>query len=158
MEIFRSLIRQLAEQVDVIPEEIIALRARRQGQQQTLTSQELIQIFRLIGYRFGKVSLIIDAVDECHEIAKLISMIKSLESGWKNGSLTSLRVLLTGRSLETLEQMLKPDDTLEVVAEEIDVKSYLEWRVEGSEMLNELVSGQMRMDIVDKVANHANGL
>ena len=137
--LLRSLLAQLVKQTSRLPEALGRLRAEkfcdtRYGtrlamQAESVAQPSLLELSNVLYdsmQEFDHVYVILDALDECVERQKLLSIIQRLLSS----KTCKIHILVTSRSDADLEEHLTPATTARILVEsnviEPDIRSYIQ--------------------------------
>lgn len=138
--LLRSLVAQLVEQTARLPKALAQLRRRKFFKERKPTpgrpmqgdyvpqpsSLELSNTFRESMLDFDHIYVILDALDECVERQKLLSLVQRL----LNPKTSNIHILVTSRSDADLEKHLTPIVTAQTLVEsslvEPDILSYIQ--------------------------------
>ncbi|KAH8623087.1 hypothetical protein IG631_22244 [Alternaria alternata] len=99
----RSLIRQLLQRSDIIPEDVEELFAFCKDGLQQPTVHALLEVAPQIIRQFTHVYIVLDALDECTRRQELMDMLETL-AGWQ---LDNVHLLMTGRKERDIEMSLE---------------------------------------------------
>ncbi|PHH65759.1 hypothetical protein CDD81_1486 [Ophiocordyceps australis] len=154
LEIWSSVIRQLAEQFDPLPDQVIAFRDRFIGKRCYPTEDDMILLVISLSKLFKKVFVFIDALDECPEENRehFIQTAVRLES--------CIRLFITSRHSVVLENRFSNMQRINLTAHKEDIRAYLQGRLEQNSRLRSLdtqVAG-LKAQIVEKLLEQANGM
>ena len=156
--ILQTLLRQLLEQTSGIPSEIQELYNAGRDGSETMTIQQVVDLFCLASNYFSAVYVVVDALDELLDFTKLISAFRMLESLGKYPTKPIFRILISSRPLTTIRDLMKGSDELEIVAVEPDVHRYIGWRIKQNEDLDQLVSSNLGKTIETEITRKASGM
>jgi ankyrin repeat domain-containing protein 50 len=151
-----SLLRQLVERHDNIPDEVQELYASRLALKTRPGLMDYSKILQLIAAKYSKVFLVIDALDESNESHGTRSgLIKEIRKLPRN-----LHFLCTSRHIPDIEQQFGGSICQEVRASDIDVERYLVERIEQSARLNRHVTADPSLlnAITSNVVVKADGM
>jgi hypothetical protein len=104
---------------------------------------------------FSKLFIVIDAVDECSDAKVLVRLFKELAK-----LRPILRLLVTGRpNIRTVEAVYPDCTLLRIKANEEDIRSYLDGRINESEVLKSYLDEDFNETVVeDKIIESADGM
>lgn len=148
-----SILRQLTQGLDSIPENIIALHAKHKANGTRPSFNEISKALRSIMSRLAWVFIVIDALDECNTSA--ISPI--LDEFFDIQLTTRLNILATSRFLPEIMARFQDRPTQEIRATNPDVMIYLNANLKK---LPAFVSRnqQLQQEIVKKITAAADGM
>ena len=132
-DLLRSLIWQFSQRYDDLPAALQSLydQCGRAGIQPSLKSLHSTLLLILDSFRDAYV--IVDALDECADRAKLLNWVKEI-TRWKVGK---LHLLLTSRQERDIEVKLQPLGPVSICLEgegvDLDIAMYLDRKLEDDE-------------------------
>jgi hypothetical protein len=119
-----SLLKQLAMGQSSLPESVKSLYDRHKDRKTRPSLDEISRALRFVVTPYSRVFLIIDALDECQASdgcrSKLLSKIFSLQAE------TGINFLATSRSIPDIEKEFMGYPSLDIIASDEDVHSYLD--------------------------------
>jgi hypothetical protein len=125
---------------------------KRQGTRPTL--QEFTKEFQLRTKRYSRVFIVIDALDECLERdrAYLITQLQALSS--------TVSLMVTSRPLTSIKRLFKGATSLNICADDEDVRRYIAGRINRDSRLGVLLQGNSALQdtVVDKIIAKAGGM
>ncbi|KIX09816.1 uncharacterized protein Z518_00897 [Rhinocladiella mackenziei CBS 650.93] len=147
-----GLLRQLSQVPPVIPIHVKRLYDRHEMRQSHPSVDELSNALEVVVAQFDRVFVIIDALDECHEIARasLVARLSSLQTR------CGVCFLVTSRCSDALAG-LERYERLEIRAKTADICAYLQ---ESVTLLPDFVTGDTNLleDVKTQVSNAADGM
>lgn len=152
--ILSILLKQLLQDLEDIPPELLSLYERHRDRNTSLTIDEISQALSAMIEDHEEVFCIIDALDECNEDLRW-QLIERLETlGPK------LRVLIMSRYLDSIAEELKVYERFEIRANKADLELFIEHQVRRNRNLRNVVekSPSMRDDIKQEVYNTAEDM
>jgi Cdc6-like AAA superfamily ATPase len=148
-----SIVRQLAQGLSPLPEIIESLHEKHRIKGTRPSVHEISIALRFIIGRFSRLFIIVDALDECHNltISQLLNVIFDLQAT------ENLNFLATSRFIPDIVTMFQNMPTLEIRAAKVDVMEYL---VSNLHKLPLFVSRdpQLQQDIVTSITNSVDGM
>jgi len=151
-----SLLRQLVELKEEIPEVILESYKQRQKRKLRLKAHEYVDLLHSVATSFSRVFIVVDALDECDEAngsrGRLISDLEGLPP--------TVQVLHTSRFLPDLERRFVAACQVEIQASDEDVRTYLRNRIEQEGRLSKHVQADASLgdDIVAAIAGKVKGM
>lgn len=106
--------------------------------------------------RFSNVFIVVDALDECSEHDGVrdtfLAQLRSL--------LPNVRLLVTSRHIASLDQAFDASTRLEIRANDEDVATYLQLRIEEQALLRSHIKADpnLKDTIIDTIIDKANGM
>jgi hypothetical protein len=149
--LLRSLAKQVASRIVVIPEDLVSLYKAAQMEGLTSSLDDLTNLLTCLCQRFADVFVVIDGLDENLHRHKLIPILKKLEDA-------AVRVFVTSRRLPDLQEAFGKRLNLEIKAAASDVKKYVASRFDEIDEIDTLTFRQIWEDVADKIVCHANGM
>ncbi|KAL8967442.1 MAG: hypothetical protein Q9197_005429 [Variospora fuerteventurae] len=141
--ILSSLLKQLLQDSDEIPSDLISLFERHRDRNTSPTIDEISQALSTVIDTQKEVFCIIDALDECNDDLRW-ALIEKLETlGPK------LRVLITSRYLDSIAEELEDYQRFEIRANKADIELFIDYQVRRNRNLRKIVekSPSLRDDI-----------
>ncbi|KAL8800854.1 MAG: hypothetical protein Q9182_004874 [Xanthomendoza sp. 2 TL-2023] len=151
-----NLLGQLAVQSPAFPEDIKSCYKQHSHDGTRPTLSDLSQLLASQVQVFGKVFILIDALDECPDHdgtrASLLSKLHALPA--------STKLMVTSRDLPSIANLFKDDLRLDVRAREEDIKLFIESQMEQRRELNDLLENRddLRSMIVKTIVETSNGM
>jgi hypothetical protein len=139
-----SLLGQLVRQGDQITPEIKSTyKAYKSGDMQP-TPDEYLRMLKSQIKLFSKAFVVVDALDEC---------LNDSETNTQNDFLKALRqlphkahILFTSRPDISIGKKIQPNAKLEIRANPIDLRKYLEYRIQDREVLRDFIKKGEKKD------------
>ncbi|KAJ6260361.1 hypothetical protein Dda_4587 [Drechslerella dactyloides] len=154
-----NLLRQLLHSNSHIPETIVNLYRRYSERKTKLTRQELLRLLHDQFRSFSEVYLIIDALDEIpkegDERDKLVDDLHDFRRFHEN-----IHILVTSRKLASIEADFNGESSLEIRANEDDIKKYVENGIAGSGSLKLLIQSDpcLQDQIIRRITETTQGM
>jgi hypothetical protein len=153
--ILSSVARQLAEKrpgLEILPK----LYKEHNNGSSKLLFEELRTILLALCGVYDQVYIIIDALDECplaEERTLVLDTVRRMPQ-------LSGRTLITSRpNFEDINSALVADPQIEIIARDVDIKSYLGHRIrENPAFLKRIAKDDLEEQIVDEITNRARGM
>jgi hypothetical protein len=127
----QSLISQLAQQSVKIPGILEMLCSSYENGQRQLSPYALLDMLQEIIPQFPQVYIVLDALDECIDRAKLTSILESI-TGWQFDGLHLLVTSRKERDIESLLECLAEDSNIICLQSELvdqDIRRYVHQRL-----------------------------
>ncbi|WEW56343.1 hypothetical protein PRK78_001786 [Emydomyces testavorans] len=146
-----SLLRQLVQEFEPLPCELVGLYEQHRGRNTMPSLAEITEVLKSTFDNFDEVFLVLDGLDECNEGLRW-DLIDQLE---KFGS--KLRLLVTSRYLNAIDEELANFDRFEIKANRADIELFIDYQIKKNRNLRRLVlkSPNLRADIKDAVVKTA---
>ncbi len=152
--IFSSLLKQLLQDSEDIPPNLLSLYERHRDRNTSPTVDEISQALSAMIESHEEVFCIIDALDECNEDLRweLVEKLEDLGS--------KLRVLITSRYLDSIAEELQDYQRFEIRANKADIELFIEHQIRRNRNLRKIVekSPSLRIDIKQGVFNTAENM
>ena len=151
-----SLIRQLIDRGSSFPDELRSLYNRNRNQARRPSRSELLELLSNVASAFSSLFIVIDALDECDNNDGTRSM---LTSGLMK-TLPDARFLYTSRRLRDIEHSFAGCSQLEIRANGLDVRRYIESRISDEPRLAKHTTADPRLlrQILDTVVQRSDGM
>ena len=152
--ILSSLLKQLLQDSEDIPPDILSLYERHRDRKTSPKIDEISQALSTMIQSHEEVFCIIDALDECNEDLRW-ELVEKLETlGPK------LRVLVTSRYLDSIAEELEEYHRFEIKANKADIELFIEHQIRRNRNLRKIVekSPSLRDDIKKGVFNTAENM
>lgn len=106
---------------------------------------------------YTHVFIVLDALDECFPEQIQVDLLENILS---LATTPNVKVMVTSRSIPSIESAIRPDVTLEITAMERDIKSYVEARIHSNSTLKRLImkAPPMEEKVVQAVVENAQGM
>ena len=151
-ELLACLLQQLVQQLHILPDAIIQLYDHHIPR---LTKPSLVELSNVLGLlisEFPKTFVIVDALDECTEGTRssFLAEMRKL--------LPKIHLLITSRP--HIELDLPGLMRLKIRANDGDITSFLNARIDGERRLNSLVKGDLTLqrEIIAKILDRSQGM
>ena len=152
--ILGSVIRQLAQGLQNIPNPLIELYQRHAEKGTTPSFGEFKDVFLAVVDEFDEFYLVIDGLDECEEQLRwdLIDELMPLKP--------KLRLLITSRYIETIAEELAELDQFEIKANPGDIELFIDHQLQRNRHLRSMVqrSQKLRQDIKETIIKTAENM
>ncbi|PQE08909.1 hypothetical protein CJF32_00002717 [Rutstroemia sp. NJR-2017a WRK4] len=147
--ILSSVARQLAEKrpgLEILPK----LYKEHNDGSSKLLFEELRTILLALCGLYDQVYIIVDALDECPLAEERTLVLDTL----------SVRTLITSRpNFEDIKSALVADPQIEIIARDVDIKSYLRHRIGGNTtFLKRIAKDDLEEQIIDEITNRSCGI
>ena len=153
--VIASLLRQLLERSGSIPEETKCVLEKNASKQTHSSLEEYFKLLKAQIARFSRVYVIVDALDECSEQ-------KGNRSDFMVGLQTiapAIRLLVTSRSVGSIQEYMSSACHIEVRANDEDIKAYLVAQIERHNRLAKFCQDlELKKSIIDGVTSKARGM
>lgn len=152
--ILSSLLKQLLQDSEDIPPDILSLYERHRDRKTSPKIDEISQALSTMIQSHEEVFCIIDALDECNEDLRweLVDKLETLGP--------KLRVLVTSRYLDSIAEELEVYQRFEIKANKADIELFIEHQIRRNRNLRKIVekSPSLRDDIKKGVFNTAENM
>lgn len=156
--VLASLLRQLVEQDDSIPDDIMNQYHSYSQKGKRLSLQESLKLLLCVIPRFHRIHVVIDALDECStDAANRDQFLDSIEKIL----LDNVRVLFTSRDSVTETISRFPDaGRLDIRANDDDVRTFLAARIdENTRLVSHMKKDpSLRETMLSIITEKANGM
>lgn len=149
--LLQSLAKQVAAQVDVLPEDLVSLRKAAQTKGERPSLDALTRLLVSLCRPFTDSFIVIDALDENTQKHKLVPVFKQLQQA-------QIKVFVTSRHLPELQKAFGKGSNLEIKATASDVHKYVTSRFDEVDEFDALTFGRIRAEIAEKIVQHTNGM
>ena len=148
------MLHQLVLQKAILHKELITLYKGHSRNKTKPTLSEYTKLLQAAVDCFSKVRIIIDALDECPEADQARQIL--LE---EIGKLGGVSVLVTSRNIP-IESELQSATGLNVRADDLDIKNYLEDRMSRSDRLKKFAKKDLNLynSIINTILEKAKGM
>ncbi|PQE04200.1 hypothetical protein CJF31_00002116 [Rutstroemia sp. NJR-2017a BVV2] len=121
-----------------------------------LLFEELRTILVALCGAYDQVYILVDALDECPLTEERTLVLDTL----KRIPQLSVRTLITSRpNFEDINSALVADPQIEIIARDVDIKSYLRHRIRGNPaFLKRIAKDDLEEQIIDEITNRACGM
>lgn len=156
VNILASLVKQLACQIQYLPEEIEDLHERLESQQKRPTVDELYHILLVVIKSFNQTFVVCDALDECDpktQRKELLPLFHRMENDGVN-------LFLTSREYpEDIQESLHNSAKVRIWAKEEDIARYIKQKIEENPRVKRLVEQENCKDrIISELTASAKGM
>jgi len=151
-----SLLQQLIQRHLVVPSKVRTLYEQHVSKRTRPTLAECSELLLSELTSYPRAFIIVDALDECNETngtrSSLIAELQRLPS--------TTNLLITSRHVPNIESELNQPRRLEIRASDMDVRTYLEDRIERESRLKRLVQEDpsLRNTIIDTIVEKVQGM
>ncbi|ORY61624.1 ankyrin repeat-containing domain protein [Pseudomassariella vexata] len=149
-----SIVRQLAEQCRLIPEEVKTFWESFTTRRTHPKNNDRLSLIKTMSERFNRIYIFIDALDECQEKtrSRFLRMASELEP--------FARLFITSRPYIDLNDSFDKLCRLEIAANGSDIEVCLENMIEAEHKMRSHVKRdkQLRQDVIRTVVERANGM
>ena len=153
VKIAATILRQLVQQHSSIPSTVAALYERYAGLGKRASLDEIVRALQVVISDYTQIYLVIDGLDEYPKYIgfHLLSVCRQLQSTGP------VRLMVTSRPESEILQHFKAVPTLEIRAESSDLSPYVADQISRLPR-NELLSDELRREIVHRISTRAGGL
>jgi Cdc6-like AAA superfamily ATPase len=154
-KLLASLLKQLLERQQNIPEALAVLHRRWRNVKTEPTIKELLTSLQLVLNSLMRAFIVIDALDECQTSdgcrSAFLSILLSLQSSHK------INVLATSRFTPDMSELFVGHETLEILARDGDVQTYI---AENISQLPRFVARNesLKQHIITKIVESIDGM
>ena len=148
-----AILRQLANQCDVLPASVIDLYDSHQTNDVPLRFEEISSALTDVLGKFPRVFLIVDALDECLESTRKELLTRLFEQQGKSG----MKLLATSRLTSNFRKQFGGCEELKIKADPQDVKDVLDILIEKSDSLVK-TDVELRKRVIDNIAVAVDGM
>lgn len=153
-ELVASLLKQFVQDHPVISEWVVSLYDKHHPKATNPSLNEIMDVLRKEIGRYSKVFIIIDALDELVEQNRghLISNIQSLGN--------TVNLMVTSRPLSSIGPIFRGAKSIDIRANDQDVRKYIKHRILDNSRLSLLVGaeGTLHESISDKISTNVGGM
>ncbi|KAI0105554.1 hypothetical protein GGR51DRAFT_192971 [Nemania sp. FL0031] len=153
IDMLSIIMRQLAEQCHPLPKEVVLFREKYLEKRTYPSNDDRISVIKAMARIFDKTFIFIDALDECLEQHRenFLGLAKELSG--------CVRFFITSRPHLDLTPTFPTLLRLDIMADESDVRAYLNHRITTHNRLSRLIkqSPKLKDEIVDTVYRKAEG-
>lgn len=152
--ILSSLLKQLLQDSEDIPPDLLSLYERHRDQNTSPKTDEIFQALSTMIKSHEEVFCIIDALDECNEDLRW-ELVDRLESLGRK-----LRILITSRYLDSIAEELEIYQRFEIRANRADIELFIDYQIRRNKNLRKIVekSSSLRDDIKTGIFNTAENM
>jgi len=149
------LTRQLCQRLNGIPNAVKELHNKCAKNKRAATLEDHLDALLAVANKFGRVYIIIDALDECSDFddnsdARNHKFLSAIESIRKFGNF-----LITSRPYENIKEILKGVPQVQIRADVEDVKKYLDSEMNENPYFGKFLEQEpsLRNDILSKASS-----
>ena len=150
-----SLLRQLVSQMPAFPECLRSFYGKRKNEEACEFPHDLSEILLETTTLFDSCYIIIDAIDEClnsSDRKTILHVLARLER-------PANKLFITSRPhCAPIFEAFEDVQTLAVEAREDDIRAYCDSAIDSSDVTPDLLDGNLRNQILDSIAAHAQGM
>lgn len=151
-----SLVQQLVQKCQDVPKDVQDA-YQNHAVHQPPTSPTLWECFDLLKSQLASlpsIFIVIDALDECEDRAQ-----RDLCLQFQNLS-NNVHLLITSRDIPELEELIKPSAKLEILANDNDIKLYLEGRITSAPRLKRNIDSEAKLQtlVIETICEQAKGM
>ncbi|KAI9714422.1 MAG: hypothetical protein M1820_000383 [Bogoriella megaspora] len=152
--LFGSVLQQLVQDSDFIPPQVISSFERHHGRNTTATFDEIVQMLQSTIEGFQETFFVIDGLDECVEEFRW-ELVEQLTK-----FLPKLRLLITSRFLDAIDEELVDFVRFEIRADPADIELYIEYQIKKNRNLRRIIqrAPKLRADIKEGVVKTADSM
>ncbi|KAF3934683.1 hypothetical protein ABW20_dc0104875 [Dactylellina cionopaga] len=121
-----SLLKQLAQRQSSLPPAVKKLHQKHKYERTRPSEKELTDSLQIVASTYSRTLIIIDALDECHCQAELLSELFKLQEHY------GACVFATSRPVPDILDRFKENTNLEILADDEDVRKYLDGQIATS--------------------------
>lgn len=147
----RSLLRQLLEQKDQLPEAIISLHKKSRQAKFEITDKVWIDTMCKQISSSPQIFIMLDGYDECPDRVGLSRLFRCLKQ-------TAAKLYIAGRPPIDLATDINDRRDVEMLAQEADSTTYIQSRLESDEELGPLLTESLNDEIITTLIDHAAGV
>lgn len=152
--ILGSLLAQLAQEHTPLPTMVRDMQERHRAYSTSPTLSDILMALSEISKTYRSIYVILDALDECSDEVRwaLLEKIQELEP--------TVHLLVTSRSLESIEEELRDFEQLQIKANKADLELFIDQHIKKNKNLQRVVqkSPAMSDDIKDAVVTTAEDM
>jgi hypothetical protein len=155
-DLLGSLLADVARRAwNTVSPKLIELYKKHRGENSRPSLDDISQLLLSESSHFSKLFIVIDAIDECSDTKILVKLFKELAK-----LRPILRLLVTGRpNIRTVEAIYPDCTLLRIKANEEDVRTYLESRINEAEILKSYFDEDLNETVVeDRIIEKADGM
>jgi hypothetical protein len=150
--VLASILKQLVQEHDSVPAPLLELYELHRERSTPPHLDEVTEALSSTVETFGEVFLVVDALDECSEEVRwgLVERLKSLQP--------RLRLLITSRYLDAIEEDLEGFGRYEIKANKADIELFIDAQIRKNRHLRKIVerSPALRKDMKDAIVHTAD--
>ena len=157
----RSIVKQLYTSLSKKHLKLESLFSSCNNGERQPSSYDLMQVLKDLMEGFHKTYIILDALDECSDVEKLLVNIEEIQ----NWQLTGLHMLLTSRRHMDIEDALKPLTNsksricIQSAAVDADIETYIRHRLQTDKKLSRWKNHTLAQEeIINALKSKADGM
>lgn len=157
----RSIVAQISRQRADMPTALTSLFSSFKKRQQPPTIDAVVAVLQQMHRGFGNIYVILDALDECIDRSKLLTVIEEIYS-WKIGD---LHLLVTSRQekdiQDSFDSLIEKDKQISIQSTLVDddIRAYVQERLKTDERLRRWQSRlEVQREIEDALMNKVAGM
>ncbi|KAJ5272795.1 hypothetical protein N7478_007920 [Penicillium angulare] len=152
-----SLLKQLLQSGDVVPEDLISLYRRHSDRDTRPSLQDISKILKNLINSYEKVFVIADALDESPEVMGVRSELAAELLQFRS---SKCNMMITARNYAGLEEIFEDDTSIEVIATDEDVLKYVNARISQANRIARHGKSHPHLldEIRETVVKKANGM
>ncbi|EON66215.1 hypothetical protein W97_05608 [Coniosporium apollinis CBS 100218] len=152
--ILASLIKQLVQERDSVPDQLRELFDNHCGQETTASLEDILDALSALVETYNMVHIVVDGLDECNDEVRWM-LVEKLQ-----GLPPNVCLMLTSRFLETIDEELADFERMEIKAHKDDIELYIDAQIRKNRNLRRMVqrSPALRQDIKDVVTKTAQDM
>lgn len=133
INLYGSLLKQLIENQDAVPDSLQAVYDRHYEQKTSPSMNETVKVLEIVVATYTKVFLVIDALDECSEETRwaLLDQLREFAD--------NVHIMVTSRLLESIQEDLENFEQLEIKAHKSDVELFVDRQIRKNKNLRRIV-------------------
>jgi hypothetical protein len=149
--VLRHLVVQALTQSPNVPPKALDLRKKKKHSNAEFVPKDLLDILVEIAKVSPNTYVILDGLDECMYLGKLVRHLPTLRN-------SLIKVLIASRDLPDIRKNFEDCPSLEVKASKYDIEHYVNVRLrEDGEVDYELLEEDLKNEITSKIEKHADG-
>lgn len=148
--VVRHLLRQLLQQEDLLPQEVLTLYDASTNSRNALTDRVWMNTFFACMLSASKHYIVLDGLDECADQRGLGTFLRRLRQ-------SKTKIYLTGRASSHKSLDLLVDHKILIKAPQSDLVIYIKSFLEEDKDLSSLLTNSLNNDVVLQLADHADG-
>ena len=156
--ILSSLLRQICSILSALPPSVSQLYERAQKGGGLPKLEEVCDALeKIIDQEFTRLFIIIDALDECESVKQRKVLIDTLKA--LIGRRCSLKLFITSRPhLPDIAKALSTAVTITIVADENDIRRYLEYQFDQNPGFDDLLDETLKEEVCTKIIASSQGM
>ena len=151
LDVLRHISHQLLSQPTAVSQVAIDICEKKITRNASLLLKDLVDVICDVSVASGRTYIILDGVDEFSHFKKLLKYLPQLVAA-------KAKVIISSRELPCITIHMKNVTLVDARAERHDTELYVNWRLdEESEVDEDLLSDDLKRDIVSKLVEQADG-